>query len=137
MRLFSKRQSTQSVIFLHANLLFAIYTDEKTSDLCHVWGIKWDNLTSSVNDVSVSLLFMILLVKIPSASTICLILKSTSDYEKAFLPPQTLCSPSVPTEQKTTVLPPQSQSKLWEAVHSLKLESCSVMGATQEGLFSS
>lgn len=41
---------------------------------------------------------------------------------------------SVPTEQKTTVLPTQSQRKLWEAVLSLKLESCSVMGATKEGL---
>lgn len=45
-----------------------------------------------------------------------------------------LCEPfSVPTEQKTTVLPTQCQRKPWEAVSSLKLESCSVMGAMQEG----
>lgn len=43
---------------------------------------------------------------------------------------------SVPTEQKTTVLPTQSQRKLWEAVQRLKLESCSVMGVTEEGRFS-
>lgn len=101
MRLFPKCQSTQS-IFLHANLLFAVYTDEKTSDLCHVWGIKWDHLTSSVNDVSVSILF------IPSSSTIhCVILKSKSDYEYNTVQP--FCShraennrPS-PTEPQQTV----------------------------------
>lgn len=41
---------------------------------------------------------------------------------------------SVPTEIKTASFS-QSQRKLWEAVQSVKLDSRSVMGATEEGLF--
>lgn len=75
------------------------------------------------------------MVKILSALTIGKKIISQLTMNRPLSLKHTVQPFSVPTEQKTTVLPTQSQRKQWEAVQRLKLESCSVMGVTEEGPF--